>query len=132
VRVASSRFAKVPGADELTGEPTVPVWMRWAPFAAAALGLVALSAVVLVWRQKKKKKQRQKELAEKALAAPAFTAALAGGEAPSARQLEEAVANAVDVRARALELASKDPATAAIVLRKWLNAPTAPVATARS
>jgi flagellar M-ring protein FliF len=132
VRVASSRFAKVPGADELTATPTVPGWMRWAPFAAAALGLVALAAVVLVWRQKKKKKQRQKELAEKALAAPAFTAALAGGEAPSARLLEEAVANAVDMRARALELASKDPATAAIVLRKWLNAPTSPVATARS
>lgn len=132
VRVATSQFARVPGMDEEEEHPAEPSWRRWAPFAAAALGLLALSVIVLVWRQKKKSKARVQALAP-ALNAPPFAAALAEGEAQAPTHLlEEAALDAADTRARALELASKDPATAAIVLRKWLNAPTAAAIAARS
>jgi flagellar biosynthesis/type III secretory pathway M-ring protein FliF/YscJ len=39
---------------------------------------------------------------------------------------------AESVRERALEIASQDPATAAMILREWLNAPSASAPTALS
>jgi flagellar M-ring protein FliF len=133
VRVATSQFARIPGAEEEQEQPALPNLRRWAPVAAAGLGLLALAVVVLIWRQKAKKKKARVQAVAHQLASPPFPAALAEGDAQAPTHLlEEAVADAVDTRARALELASKDPATAAIVLRKWLNAPTAAAIAARS
>jgi flagellar M-ring protein FliF len=128
IEVKTAEFAR-PEIDDAPSSPIPPAWRRWLPYAAAALaGVVILAALVLVWRRKRRQKK-----------APAGFPALSGGPIPvalpaadaRARLLEDPVSDEPRFRDRALELAAKDPATAAVVLRQWLNAPP-PAAPARS
>ncbi len=128
-RIESAPFARLDGLDDVEA-PVVPVWKRhwqWAAAGAAAL-MALLAAVVLVWRGRKK--QRPAGVAAKALpGATAFAPALSEG-ATVLGVLEQAgdsgdpslATPPVDFRARALELASADPATAAVILRGWIGA----------
>jgi flagellar M-ring protein FliF len=101
-----------------------PPWRRYLPFAVlAAVVVVALGVFSVRSRGDKKLAavQRAAELkaaqrAAAALPTPAATAVLP--DALSEHLLE--AAPAVDYRARALELAGKDPATASLVLKGWL------------
>ncbi|HMJ53513.1 MAG TPA: flagellar basal-body MS-ring/collar protein FliF [Polyangiaceae bacterium] len=84
----------------------------------AALGAFLLALVMLLSRRKKPARTGARLLggakaAELALAAGGLAPAL-----PAAPRAEPEV-----VRSRALEIAAKDPATAAVILRAWLNAP---------
>ena len=102
-----------------------PVWWRkYVPFAAlAALVLVALT--VLSVRGRHDRKLAAVRRAAELKAAQRANQALAGGPVITSDALPGAeppvpALPAVDYRAQALELASKDPATASLVLKAWL------------
>jgi flagellar M-ring protein FliF len=100
---------------------------------AAAVLLLGLS-VALLGRRKKKPLRVAALPAGKGAQLPAgkvvAEAALAEGQLAPALAAAVAHAEPEVVRSRALEIASKDPATAAIILRTWLNAPSSTPATA--
>lgn len=108
----------------------VPPWFKYWPYAAGGFGLLfALSVLLLLKRAKKKEQQ---------IVAKAAAQLEARDQADEQRQLREAEARllgdpeddegdvvdpelALRRRTEALEIATSDPATAAIVLRQWLN-----------
>lgn len=118
------RFVQ-PDLGESVAPAVVPMWQKYLPHAAAALGaLFVLSLLVLLRRGKSKPVERN----ELALAR--------GGQQSSeplpvaraeARLVENEPAPRVDAaqlmrrRNEALQIAGSDPASAAIVLREWLN-----------
>jgi flagellar M-ring protein FliF len=124
VTVQATQFAKL-DSDEMVSQIGA-FWQKpWLPYAAAAAGLVlVLGALVLVFRTRKPP-------AMPALTNPNLVLAELGpgsslGDAASSlppgereRLLAEPVF-AGEIRAHALDLASKDPATAAVVLKTWL------------
>jgi flagellar M-ring protein FliF len=136
VEVASVRFYDP--ADLATAEaPPASVaskWLRW-PYLAGAAGVGALALAAGAWRWSRRRK------ADKALA-PAGAEPLALGTEEPAPELAGAEAPALParseeetarVREQAVDLALRDPATAAVILREWLNAAPAippPAATA--
>jgi flagellar M-ring protein FliF len=138
LRVDSAPFFRGDFA-EAGALPPAPAWRRYLPYIIGLGALVVLAVVVLVWRKKRAKRMAllalERDRNERALeltaaahdqsVAPllegASTAQLAGSQ-----QLD-----APARRARALQMANDDPATAAIVIRKWLNATPNPAATAR-
>ncbi|MET0596065.1 MAG: flagellar M-ring protein FliF C-terminal domain-containing protein, partial [Polyangiaceae bacterium] len=90
---------------------------------AGAVAAFVLSVVLLLSRRGGKKKGA-KVLSEARLgsAAKSAEAVLPSGQlAPALPAMPRAEPEVV--RSRALEIASKDPATAAVILRTWLNAP---------
>jgi flagellar M-ring protein FliF len=100
-------------------------WKRYVPYALlAALVLVAL--MMLAYRSRHDRKLAAIRRAAELKAAQRIGQVLAGGPVIAPNGLggaENAAAPAlpaVDYRARALELASKDPATASMVLKGWL------------
>jgi flagellar biosynthesis/type III secretory pathway M-ring protein FliF/YscJ len=107
-------------------------YRHYLPFAAAGLvAVILLTSVIMAWRRSKAKKAA----AALAAAVPAISEGQLGGlitGSPEAAQLagdqahrlllEDAPQASDEIRARALELAAKDPATAAVVLRRWLSA----------
>ena len=121
-----------------TEEPPVEVDPRWVtatrrywPVAVGVAVLLGIATLVLVWRRQ----QKQAALAAAANQAQLLAAAdgaplgeLGEGAAPPRLGAPEAVPFEV-VREQALQLAAKDPATAAVVLRQWLSsaAPSAAV-----
>lgn len=127
VTVQATRFAKL-DLDEgpapvsfLTGKP-------WLPYAAGALALVAvLATLVLVLRTNKPKAAPAppalvdplQVLGQLSSGAERAEAASALPAAERERLLQEPEV-AGEIRTHALELASKDPATAAVVLKAWL------------
>lgn len=134
VEVRAVQFARLdtdeapPVVDKLTQV------RRWLPIGLAGLLAVAvLCALVMVWRQRK---ASYKALQARALEAQLSGAGLAGaamplGSAADPRALlAEESSLAVEARERALEFAAKDPATAAVVLRRWLSAETPELAPA--
>lgn len=91
---------------------------------AGAVAAFVLSVVLLLSRRGGKKKKTATVLAEARLggAPKSAEAALPPGQlAPSLPPIPRAEPEVI--RSRALEIASKDPATAAVILRTWLNAP---------
>jgi flagellar M-ring protein FliF len=125
VTVQATQFARL-DTDELVGPVSFFGSRPWLPYALGAAGLVLmLGTLVLVFRTKKPK------LAP--IAAPLIDAAklaeLSGAGADGAaalpegdrQRLLEEPAIATEIRAHALELAAKDPATAAVVLKSWLS-----------
>jgi flagellar M-ring protein FliF len=125
IRVSSAEFTRLDGplADLVD---TTPWWKKYLiPLALGAFGLVALAITVLVWRGKRKKASAT----ARQLAAVAEAAALPATSASDAKLMERQLLDAEAIRGRALLAASKDPATAAVVIRRWLNGP---AATARS
>jgi flagellar M-ring protein FliF len=111
-------------ADEV--EKPLPAYRKWLPYAAAgAAAFFLLSLVILVWRGAKKTKKRSMA---PALAAAQAVPVLDGIDPPKAALTEGDSELGLDRRAKALELAAKDPATAAVVIRKWLNTAALPTA----
>jgi flagellar M-ring protein FliF len=133
VLLRAVQFARLDAGEDATVADPLAKYRRYLPFVAAGLlGVVLLTSVILVWRRSKARKKA-------ALAAAALAAAntaegqlgglIAGDGSPQlgteeARQLllEDAPPASDEIRARALELAAKDPASAAVVLRRWLSA----------
>lgn len=102
----------------------LPKWApRWAPYAlGGAVALFFLLTAIVVKRRAKKKKAALKPPAQLPGAEMAVAAELLGRPAT----LELPAVDAAEAKERALEMAQRDPSTAAIVLKKWLNAPVTP------
>jgi flagellar M-ring protein FliF len=126
VQIANAEFSRL-DEEAPVAPPPAPLWKKsYLPFAVGgAAGLVLLSLIILVWRRRAKK---AKPLA---LDADAMAPALLGVDAHAgelepaspraAAALPRATEDLTDLRAAALELANKDPASAAVVLRSWLH-----------
>src|SRR5690606_4886302 len=132
IELQSIRFFRDPVEAPAPVTPE-PKWLGYVVPAAAALsGLLMLASAVLVWRGKRRKKiaaaqeraiqaelsaEENRQLAE----AEARLLASSTGAAPG-----EAIASSPDYAGRrreeAIQIATTDPATAAIVLREWLVA----------
>ena len=125
VQIANAEFSRADD-EQLVLTPALPIWKnKWLPFAAAgAVGLILLSIVALAVRRRKAKKAKLLALDAGALA-PALSGVVAAPEleaGPSvAGALPRASEDLTDLRTTALELANKDPASAAVVLRAWLH-----------
>jgi flagellar M-ring protein FliF len=130
VELRAVQFARLDTSDDVQLSDPLAKYRRYLPFAALGLlGLVLLTSVIMVWRRGKAKK------AAAALAlAPGLNGAQLGGLLAGSPQtvqlgsdeartllLEDSPPGSDEIRARALELAAKDPATAAVVLRRWLS-----------
>jgi flagellar M-ring protein FliF len=102
-----------------------PFWRRYVPFAIlAAVVMVALIVLSVRSRGDKKLAAAQRALELKAAERAGF--GLAGGvNAPALpetlqQRLLEPPTPSIDYRAKALEVAGRDPATASLVLKAWL------------
>jgi flagellar biosynthesis/type III secretory pathway M-ring protein FliF/YscJ len=104
----------------------LPKWApKWAPYAlGGGVFLFFVLATIIVKRRAKK----AKKLAQKALPAqlPGVETAVAAELLGRPSTLELPPIDAAEAKERALEMAQRDPSTAAIVLKKWLNAPATP------
>jgi flagellar M-ring protein FliF len=120
VTVQATKFARLDG-DEMAG-PISAFWEKpWLPYAVGALAFVALlGTLVMVFRTNKPaaKTGAAAVLAELSAGAPAVAAAL---PAADRQRLLEEPQFAGEIRQYALDVASKDPATAAVVLKSWLS-----------
>jgi flagellar M-ring protein FliF len=119
IQVDSVRFAKLDSLD--SGAPTVPYYRRlpaWAYLAAVAAALVLGAAIVLSFRGK-----RRKPVTRALMTGATATGVALPAEASRPRLMPDAQAIEA-ARAHALDIAARDPATAAVILREWLNAPT--------
>jgi flagellar M-ring protein FliF len=110
---------------EVNKSPELPAWRRYLPYAAlGAVVLVALMVLAVRGRHQKKlvAVQRAAELkaAQRAAAAAALKPSARSAALPESEDAALDALPAVDYRAQALELASKDPATASLVLKSWL------------
>jgi flagellar M-ring protein FliF len=129
VTVQATQFAKL-DADDLSAPVGFFSNKPWLPYAVAGLALVlVLGSLVLVFRTKKPLPASApapalvdplKALAELGSGPELAEAAAQLPEAERQRLLEEPQI-AGEIRAHALELAAKDPATAAVVLKAWLS-----------
>jgi flagellar M-ring protein FliF len=134
IEIACAPFA---GTDlsEPTETPS-PLGRRQLIYIVAAAGafllLVAVAVFVLVKRSKGKAAAALPAhvTLSKLSAAGAAAAALAAAEAVPA--LPTAPPDRSALRALAIEIASRDPATAAVILRGWLSAPSSTTAAPRS
>lgn len=121
VLVQAARFSRIEEPPVAEEPKWVTMGRKWAPVALGVLALAAVLTVVLVWRTNSKRKARLAELMKPAIA----------GELGAAKEIRELASPAElaaiqqlsleQVRQEALELAAKDPATAAVVLRQWLS-----------
>jgi len=107
---------------DVTKVTDLPVWRRYLPF--AALGAVVLVALFVLSLRSKHAKQlaairRAAEL-KAAQRASALPAPASSAHLPASPEEALDALPAVDYRAKALELASRDPATASLVLKAWL------------
>ncbi|HEX7451353.1 MAG TPA: hypothetical protein VF294_03675, partial [Polyangiaceae bacterium] len=129
VELRAVQFARLDAGDDAQALDPLAKYRRYLPLVAAGLlGVLLLTAVIMVWRRNKAKKAAE-ALALAAPLAPGQLGGLIAGEravqlgSEQARTLllEDAAPGSDEIRARALELAAKDPATAAVVLRRWLS-----------
>jgi len=128
VTVQATQFARL-DTDDVAGPPSFFTGKPWLPYAMAAGALVlVLGTLVLVFRTKKPLPLPEAPALVDPLAvlgelgSGAERAAAAAALPPAERQrLLEEPEVAGEIRAHALELASKDPATAAVVLKAWLS-----------
>jgi flagellar M-ring protein FliF len=122
VTVQATQFAKL-DAGEPGAPPGIFGGKTWLPYAIGAAALVlVLATLILVVRTKKPKlaaAEAPAVLAELGAASANAQAALLGAQERQ-RFLEEPQI-AAEIRSHALELAAKDPATAAVVLKAWLR-----------
>jgi flagellar M-ring protein FliF len=131
VTVQATQFARL-DSDDLAPQIGFFSNKPWLPYAAGALALaLVLGTLILVFRTNKPQSVKAPQLADSsrvlaelgAGSSPIAAAAAAAAGLPPherARLLEEPQF-AGEVRAHALDVASKDPATAAVVLKAWLN-----------
>ncbi len=124
VTVKNFEFAR-PSLIEDVPLPPLPLWKRWWPHVAAGLGaLFVLSLVVLAWRSGRRGERRVtvQQLAGGGEADPALPA----GVAPARQLLSSQKLDSRELRALAVKTASEDSASAALVLRGWLNSGNSP------
>ncbi|HEY2407711.1 MAG TPA: flagellar basal-body MS-ring/collar protein FliF [Polyangiaceae bacterium] len=119
LEVRAAQFAQLP-VEEPRGVDRIEQVRRWLPLVAGALLVVLLlCAIIVVWRRGKAGVAAGR--VPQISAVP--SSAQLGASDPRSLLLEESGDVAGHVRARALELAAKDPATAAVILRRWLADP---------
>ncbi len=128
IQVECAQFA---GLDDA---PTAPVedvsvlakkrTLPWLIGAGAGVLLTAAAIAVVMRRRAKEAAARAKAAADAAAAEEAAELALPEATAEAARLLESERETKDRARDMALDIASRDPATAAIILREWLNAST--------
>jgi len=128
VTVQATQFARL-DLDDVTTPVGFFTNKPWLPYAVGAAALVlVLGTLVLVFRTKKplpapatpQLVDPLRVLAELPAGSERAEAAAALPEAERRRLLEEPEV-AGEIRAHALDLAAKDPATAAVVLKAWLT-----------
>src|SRR5690606_6519449 len=123
VQIANAEFARPP--EEPPAPPPEPLLPRERilPYAGAALGALALLALVVSIARRARRRRQQ---AEAPAPAPVLVGVQAAPELAAPEAAEIMATNPLDdlaeLRTRALELANKDPASAAVVLRSWLHA----------
>ena len=126
--VQATQFARL-DTDDVTAPVGFFTNKPWLPYAVGAAALVlVLGTLVLVFRTKKplpapatpQLVDPLRVLAELPAGSERAEAAAALPEAERRRLLEEPEV-AGEIRAHALDLAAKDPATAAVVLKAWLT-----------
>jgi flagellar M-ring protein FliF len=118
VQLQTLEFARVEEPKVADPGAPLPIYVKYWRYVAVGAGLVFLLALIVLVRRGRKKARAAsaaKALAEKK------AAALTSGPDPIAQLRASEAAEAAKLRA--LSMASEDPATAAVVLRKWLNAP---------
>ena len=132
VELRAVQFARLDAGDDATVLDPLAKYRRYLSFAVAGLvAVVLLASIIMAWRRSKAKQAKE----ALALAAAVSNEGQLGGlimGSPEAAQLgadqaartlllEDAPPASDEIRARALELAAKDPASAAVVLRRWLS-----------
>jgi flagellar M-ring protein FliF len=130
VTVQATQFAKL-DTDEVGGPPGLFGNKPWLPYAIGAAALVlVLGTLVLVFRTKKPLPKPAmapalvdpvRVLAELGASGPEMAAAAAALPAAERQRLLEEPEIAGEIRAHALDMAAKDPASAAVVLKAWLS-----------
>ena len=129
VELRAVQFARLDSGEDVPVLDPLAKYRRYLPLAVASLlGIVLLTSVILVWRRNKAKKAAAAlalvtaAQAEAQLSGATGDAVLQlGTEQARSLLLEDAKVASDEMRVRALELAAKDPATAAVVLRRWLS-----------
>lgn len=134
VHLGAAQFAKVNEEAMSAVKPVVPPWAPW----AAVAGLGALAVLGIAWSLLKRRGPRDAAIVPSApLHAPGVTVfeaararsvePLPESHAPSelsgvpdAAALAPAPEPAADFKIRAIEIATRDPASAALVLRRWI------------
>jgi len=122
IKLETLEFARLDG--DLPAPPPPPAWRKWLPHIAGGLGALLLLAVfVLVRRGRSKPKKGTATLQLREVRASGSAAELDGEPAGA---LLPPPADLAEIKAQALEAAARDPATTAIVLKKWLSSASAP------
>src|SRR4051812_280690 len=132
VELRAVQFARLDTGEDATALDPLAKYRHYLPFAAAGLvGVILLTSTIMAWRRKKARKAAAALAAAAPLISEGQLAGLISGGTDNTVQLgtdqahrlllEEAPQASDEIRARALELAAKDPATAAVVLRRWLS-----------
>ncbi len=127
VVVQPARFARVEEPPVVEEPKWVANTRKYWPIAAGIAAVLVLAVVVLSYRSKAKKAAAAAQVSAELAAAraevlpgsAAEAALLAGGATPL--ELAAGGLSFEQLREQALELAAKDPATAAVVLRAWLG-----------
>jgi flagellar M-ring protein FliF len=140
LKVDSAPFIRAEAVDNATA-PIIPAWRRYLPYILVGAALLAIAVVTLVWRKKYARSNMALLPVRRSVGLDGTVGELQRGEQGAAGALTGGPSTAqltgsqyIDApirRARALQMANEDPATAAIVIRKWLNAAAAPAASAR-
>jgi flagellar M-ring protein FliF len=130
VTVQATQFAKL-DTDDVGGPTGLFGNKPWLPYALGAAALVlVLGTLVLVFRTKKPLPRPAtvpalvdpvRVLAELGTSGPEMAAAAAALPAAERQRLLEEPEIAGEIRAHAIDMAAKDPASAAVVLKAWLS-----------
>ncbi len=134
VEVRAMKFAKAEAVPDAVVE-AAPWWQRYLPYMAGGALFLLLALMVLLWRSSHKKRVG-KTLELKELESLKGGQAALGPGASSKGQLPAAShpklpGAATQWREHAVQVAAKDPATAAVVLRRWLQADSSAQVSAR-
>jgi flagellar M-ring protein FliF len=129
IRLEGAKFSRL---DASVPEPNpLQKAERYLPYVLGLLGLITLLVMLVVFLRAVKASQKPTELPAEALSAGAVdagalepgsaAAAGLGASAPVAELPPPSPAELEDRRVRAIELASKDPVGAALILSRWLG-----------
>jgi flagellar M-ring protein FliF len=130
LRIDSSRFVGPEAVDvDLHAPPSfLTTQKKWIYFAGAGVALAILCAIVLVLKGRPKKKVI---VATRQVAGTSMPATLAAEPPKASLPRTTSEEDRGRTRTEALEIAVRDPASAAVVLRGWLGAPASAVAPAQ-
>lgn len=119
VLVQAAKFSRIE-EPPITVEPRwITVAREWWPLALSLIGLLLMAGVVLSWRRGRRRDSKGAQNPPALPAAPGARGALQA--APSAELVALQQMSFERIRSEALQLAAKDPSTAALVLKQWLR-----------